>query len=73
MALYISNKNAVKTFLKGLDLGSMCWTCQNDDMCLLLDMCHHLSGSSALDTLDLSLTLKSNSNVSRWGLVRGQI
>ena len=57
MALYISNKNAVKTFLKGLDLGSMYWTCQNDDMCLLLDMCHHLSGSSALDTLDLNQVL----------------
>ena len=57
MALYISNKNAVKTFLKGLDLGSMYWTCQNDDMCLLLDMCHHLSGSSALYTLDLNKVL----------------
>ena len=57
MALYISNKNAVKTFLKGLDLGSMYWTCQNDDMCLLLDMCHHLSGSSALYTLYLNKVL----------------
>ena len=51
MALYISNKNDVKTFLKGLDLGSMYWTCQNDDMC------HHLSGSSALYTLDLNKVL----------------